>query len=226
MMKTRSSLFIASSLALCLDLSYSMIITSSRGEVSSVGHIKRGSPVAALLFIARDITKSGFFHTIVRGCALNMSLAPITSSSSSSSSPSHLGTDLSLSTDYPTNFENVTIGADLPVPTESSANLGYLTTAAISWLILNWIIALCLVHAENRKKGRKVARNEALELPAGDMPAELKEDGLHELDIALPELNEDTFHEMFVPPVELSGDMWPELQGRPSSVSCCDPSVN
>lgn len=186
-----------------------MIIASSRGEVSSVGHIKRGSPVAASLFIARDITKT-----------------PITSSSSSSSSPSHLGTDLSLSTDYPTNFENVTIGADLPVPTESSANLGYLTTAAISWLILNWIIALCLVHAENRKKGRKVARNEALELPAGDMPAELKEDGLHELDIALPELNEDTFHEMFVPPVELSGDMWPELQGRPSSVSCCDPSVN
>ncbi|MCJ1267781.1 hypothetical protein MMC22_007667 [Lobaria immixta] len=148
-----------------------------------------------------------------------MSSAPITSSSSSSSSPSHLGTDLSLSTDYPTNFENITIGADLQVPTESSANLGYLTTAAISWLILNWIIALCLVHAENRKKGKKVARNEALELPAGDIPAELKEDGLHELDIALPELNEDTFHEMFVPPVELSGDMWPELQGRPSSAT-------
>lgn len=55
---------------------------------------------------------------------------------------------------------------------------------------------------------------------------ELKEDGLHELDIALPVLNEDTFHEIFVPPVELSGDMWPELHGRPSSVSCCDPSVN
>lgn len=97
---------------------------------------------------------------------------------------------------------------------------------AISSLILNWIIAFCLVRAENRKKGKKVARYEALELPAGDMPVELKEDGLHELDIALPELNEDTFHEMFVSPVELSGDMWPELHGRPSSVSCCDPSVN
>lgn len=57
----------------------------------------------------------------------------------------------------------------------------------------------------------KVARKTALELPAGDVPVELKEDGLNELSIALPELSEDVFHEMFVPPIELSGNMWPEL---------------
>ena len=80
------------------------------------------------------------------------------------------------------------------------------------------IIALCLVWAESVRKGKKmkVARKTALELPAGDVPVELKEDGLHELSIALPELGEDVFHEMFVPPIELSGNMWPELDVQPS----------
>lgn len=88
--------------------------------------------------------------------------------------------------------------------------------AAVCWLLLNMIIALCLVWAENLKRAKKVARNEALELSAGDLPAELKEDGIHELALPPLELTEDTFHEMFVPPVELSGDLWPELDGRPS----------
>lgn len=74
-------------------------------------------------------------------------------------------------------------------------------------------MALCLVWAEHIKKAKRVAREKSLELPAGDIPAELKEDGIHELDFAPPELNEDTFHEMFVPPVELTGDFWPELNG-------------
>lgn len=146
-----------------------------------------------------------------------LSLAPGTSSSSPSPSP--LGTDLSGSPDYSTNFGIVPKDGDLPARTKSSPSAGYIITVAVCWIALNSFIALCLVWARNRKKAsrkkcKKAARKNALELPAGDIPAELQDDGLYELDIALPELNEDTFHEMFVPPLELSGDMWPELDGR------------
>lgn len=72
---------------------------------------------------------------------------------------------------------------------------------------------MCLVWAGHIKKARRVAEEKALELPAGDIPAELKEDGIHELGSATPELNEDIFHEMFVLPVELTGDFWPEMNG-------------
>lgn len=104
---------------------------------------------------------------------------------------------------------------DSPASTDPSGNLGILSIAAVSWLMLNMLIALCLVWAERLKKAKKVARQKAIELPAGDVPAELKEDSRQELDTAPPELNEDTFHEMFAPPTELNGDFWPELDGRP-----------
>lgn len=139
-----------------------------------------------------------------------LSLAPGTSSSSPSPSPP--GTDLSGSPDYSTNFGIVPKDGDLPARTKSSPSAGYIITVAVCWITLNSFIALCLVWARkrkkaSRKKSKKAARKNALELPAGDIPAELQEDSLYELDIALPELNEDTCHEMFVPPLELSGDM-------------------
>lgn len=172
-----------------------MIIPSSRDDDLGVDHIIR-SPATPSLFMARDRTKSRFFHTtIVKDCGLNMFLATMTSSSSSSPSPP---------------------GADSPESTDTLANGGFVTVAAVCWLLLNAVIALCLVWSKNLKRAKKVARNEALELSAGDLPAELKEDGIHDLDLPPLELTEDTFHEMFVPPVELSGDLWPELDGRPS----------
>lgn len=109
-----------------------------------------------------------------------------------------------------------TTDADSAVETQASANIGIVTISALCWLILNGIVALCLVWAGHIKKARRVAEEKALELPAGDISAELKEDGIHELGSATPELNEDTFHEMFVLPVELTGDFWPEMNGWPS----------
>lgn len=196
MARIRPSLFVGAFFALYLDLAYSEIVLSLRDDVSVGDHMGRRSAALEYSFMARDITKSQIFHTtVVKDFGLNRFLATITSSSSSSPSPS---------------------GADSSAPTGNSASFGFLSIAALGWLILNVIIALCLILAENVKRVKKVARKPALELPAEDIPVELRGDGRYELDFAPPELKEDTFHEMFVPPIELSGDLWPELDAPTS----------
>ncbi|MCJ1426117.1 hypothetical protein MMC29_004019 [Sticta canariensis] len=196
MTKIRSSLLVGSFFALYLDLAYSEIVPLLRDDVSVGDHMGKKSAPLGSLFMARDITKSQLLHTtVVKDFGPNRFLATIIPNSSSSPSPS---------------------GADSSTPTGNSASFGFLAIAALGWLILNATIALCLLLAENVKRVKKVARKPALELPAGDIPVELRGDGRYELGFAPPELKEDTFHEMFVPPIELGGDLWPELDAPTS----------
>ncbi len=92
------------------------------------------------------------------------------------------------------------------------------TLMGVSFVVLNGIIALCLVGAKDCQRSRHAAvlLQTSLELPASNeiSSMELKGGPLLEAYCPPAELHHDAVYEMYVLPGEVTGDSsWPELDG-------------
>ena len=83
--------------------------------------------------------------------------------------------------------------------------------ASFLLLIVNGIIALCLVWSRSSRGTKAKSLDPLHKLPGPMIPVELKEECRYEVGCPPTELKEDIFNEMHVMPAELWASLLPEL---------------